>query len=66
MKNKTFELNSGTGMVLGVVFGTAVALIVSLITGDGSIWSWAIPVGLATGLAIGAGKSNRAIKKESS
>ncbi|GJM40322.1 MAG: hypothetical protein DHS20C20_06040 [Ardenticatenaceae bacterium] len=65
MKNKTFEVNAGTGMVIGIFIGVAVAFVVQLITGDSDIWSWAIPVGLATGLAIGSGRSNNAAKKES-
>lgn len=47
------RLNPGTGMVGGVVVGALVALIVSTITGDQSVWAWAIPVGLASGLAMG-------------
>lgn len=68
MKNKkrfNWELNGGTGMVLGILIGAAAALIIESITGDNSIWSWAIPVGLACGLAIGSGRSNAAAKKES-
>ncbi len=61
MKNNK-KLNAGKGMTLGIVISAAVALVVQLVTGDGSIWSWAIPVGLATGLAIGAG--NNATAKE--
>ena len=61
MKNKK-KLNAGTGMTLGVIIGAAIALIVQLITGDSSIWSWAIPVGLAVGLAVGAG--NNSVSKE--
>lgn len=59
MKNKKFlslKLNAGTGTVLGVFIGAAVALLVHQTTGDSTIWSWAIPVGLACGLSIGAGK----------
>jgi hypothetical protein len=50
------ELNAGTGMAGGVIVGALIALIVSAITGDQSIWAWAIPVGLASGLAVGAGR----------
>lgn len=50
-----FRWNAGTGMVSGIVIGAFVALVVSTVTADQSIWSWAIPVGLAMGLAIGAG-----------
>ncbi len=56
MKNNK-KLNAGKGMTLGIVISAAVALVVQLLTGDGSIWSWAIPVGLATGLAVSAGNS---------
>ena len=54
MKNNK-KLNAGKGMALGIVISAAVALLVQVLTGDSTIWSWAIPVGLATGLAIGAG-----------
>lgn len=47
------KLAAGTGMAMGVLISAAMALVVQVITGDGSVWSWAIPVGLATGLAIG-------------
>jgi hypothetical protein len=50
------QLNAGTGMGGGVIVGALIALIVSTITGDQSVWAWAIPVGLASGLAVGAGK----------
>jgi hypothetical protein len=66
MKNKnlwSWELNAGTGTALGIFVGAGVALIVQLITGNSSTWSWAIPVGLACGLTIGAGKSNSHNKK---
>ena len=58
MNNGRWELNAGTGMSAGVLIGAAVALLVSLVTGDNFIWSWAIPVGLASGLAVGAGAAN--------
>ncbi len=54
--------NAGIGMVAGILIGAMVALGVSAITGDQSTWNWAIPFGLATGLAIGAGKQNRSNK----
>ena len=61
-KNKLqLKLNAGTGMVMGIFVGAAIALIVELVTGDGSFWAWTIAVGLACGLAIGtnaASKSN--------
>ncbi|MDX1436164.1 MAG: hypothetical protein R3335_05095 [Anaerolineales bacterium] len=62
MSNKNqprFQLNAGTGMALGTIAGALIALVVSLITGDQAVWSWAIPVGLASGLAIGAGRQRR-------
>jgi hypothetical protein len=39
--------------------GALIALLVSMLTGDNAVWSWAIPVGLACGLAIGQGAQNR-------
>lgn len=57
MKNQIkFKWNAGTGMVAGVVAGAVIAIAVSTLTGDQTIWQWAIPVGVAAGLAIGAGK----------
>ncbi len=58
-KQAGFYWNAGTGMVAGILIGAMIALAVSTITGDQSTWYWAIPFGLATGLAIGAGKQNR-------
>ena len=54
-KSRQFQLNAGSGMALGAIGGALVALLVSTITGDSAVWSWAIPVGLAVGLALGAG-----------
>ena len=54
---KKFELNAGTGMALCVIIAAFVALLVNLITGDAFVWTWAIPAGIATGLAIGAGRT---------
>ena len=59
MKNRNFTLNAGNGMVLGAVVGALIALLVNVVTGNSSIWTWAIPVGLAIGLAIGAGRSQK-------
>lgn len=55
MSNKTFQLNAGTGMTLGIISAVLISLLVSAITGNNEIWNWSIPVGLAMGLAIGAG-----------
>jgi hypothetical protein len=57
--SKRFQLNAGTGMALGVLVAGLVALIVSLTTGDNNIWTWAIPVGVASGLAVGAGNASK-------
>jgi hypothetical protein len=54
-----FRWNAGRGMVAGIFIGAAVALVVSAITDDQNVWGWAIPVGLATGLAIGAGRQQK-------
>ena len=59
MNKQNLTLNAGTGMVAGIFVATMIALLVSASTGDQSIWSWAIPVGLATGLAIGAGREQQ-------
>ena len=45
----------GRGMVLGV----AVGAVISALTGDWAVW---VPVGLATGLAVGAGLTAKARK----
>lgn len=55
---KRFQRNAGTGMVAGVIIGVVVALIVSVTMGDDAVWSWAIPVGVAVGLAVGAKKES--------
>lgn len=56
-KQSKFQLNAGTGMVLGTLVGALIALLVSTVTGDQTVWSWAVPAGLASGLAIGAGRA---------
>ncbi len=47
----------GIGAALGALLGGLVGLVVYLITGDSAVWAWAIPVGVAVGAAIGAGRS---------
>jgi hypothetical protein len=59
MKSKLFQLNAGTGMALGAIVAAIIALVVQLITHESSVWTWAVPVGIAVGLAIGAGASTR-------
>ena len=59
MDKKRFELNAGTGIALGVVGGALLAVLVMAITGDADIWVWAIPVGAAVGVAIGASARRR-------
>ena len=59
MKSRFVQLNAGTGMALGVIVAVIIALVVQLITHDGSVWMWAIPVGIPVGLAIGAGAAAR-------
>ncbi len=46
---------TGRGMVLGV----AVGAVIRALTGDWAVW---VPVGLATGLAVGAGLTAKARK----
>jgi hypothetical protein len=58
-RKRRFQLNAGSGMALGVIVAAVIALVASFTTGDNSIWLWAIPVGLAVGLAIGAGAARR-------
>ena len=55
-EQKRSRWDVGKWMVAGIFVAALVALVVSFITDDQSIWSWAIPVGLAIGLAIGAGR----------
>ena len=59
-KETRFQLNAGNGMVLGIFVAVLVAVLVNVLAGDSSIWSWAIPVGIASGLAVGAGQANKA------
>jgi hypothetical protein len=57
--NKKLQLNAGTGMAGGAIMGALIALLVSTMTGDNAVWSWAIPVGVACGLAVGQGAQSR-------
>ena len=59
MSSKFFQLNAGTGMAIGAIVAAIIALVVQLITHDSSVWTWAIPVGIAVGLALGAGAAAR-------
>jgi hypothetical protein len=52
--------NAGTAMAMGVIIAAIAAFVVQLVTDDLSIWAWAIPVGLAVGLAGGAGAAQKA------
>lgn len=54
-KDKNSQRYVGYGIALGAVGGALVALGVSLITRNDDVWAWTIPVGIAVGLAIGAG-----------
>lgn len=57
MEERRSKLNAGTGMALGAGASALIAAVVHFVTGDSSVWIWAIPVGLGAGLAIGAGSS---------
>jgi uncharacterized transporter YbjL len=59
MSRRRFELNAGTGIALGVIGGALLAVLVMAMTGDADIWVWAIPLGAAVGVAIGASASRR-------
>ncbi len=59
MRSGMLKLNAGTGMALGAISAAVVALIVHLLTGSAAIWSWALPVGIAAGLAIGVGAGSK-------
>lgn len=54
-----FKWNAGTGMAAGAIVGALVALVVNVVTGNADVWAWAIPVGLASGLALGSGKAQQ-------
>ena len=47
------------GMIGGVFVSAFVALVVSIATGDSFVWTWAIPIGVGVGTAIGAGLIER-------
>jgi hypothetical protein len=55
LMNKKLQLNAGTGMALGVITAALISILINAITSSSDIWAWAIPVGIASGLAIGAG-----------
>lgn len=57
--NQKWQWNAGTGAAAGVLVAAILSLIVDLVTGDSSIWTWGIPVGLALGVAIGAGRGKQ-------
>ena len=46
-------------MVGGIIVGALIALLVSTLTNDQSVWSYMIPIGVACGLAVGAGRPRR-------
>lgn len=58
-KQKKFQLNAGTGMALGVIVASLIALLISTITGNQDIWAWSVPVGVSVGLAIGVSAESR-------
>lgn len=60
MNNKQSARHVGQGMVIGILISTLIALIVNLITGDSSVWTYMIPIGVAMGAAIGAGQAKQA------
>ena len=47
----------GKGMVIGVLAGVLISLLVSAITGDQTVWSYMIPIGIAGGMGIGANRT---------
>lgn len=63
MAGQNLGRSAGMGMALGALAAAIIALIVQLTTGDGTIWVWAIPLGVAVGFAIGAGAARRATDK---
>lgn len=52
---KRLTLNAGTGMALGALGAVLVGFLVQAVTGDRSIWQWIMPIGIAMGVALGAG-----------
>lgn len=54
----------GQGMGIGIVIGALIALIVNITTGDDSVWSYMIPIGVSMGVPIGIGLDARNKKKE--
>ncbi len=47
------------GMLAGIIVSALIALIVSNITQDNTIWSWATPIGVAVGSAINSGRKSK-------
>lgn len=58
-KEQKSGATAGKGIAFGVIGGAIVAVLVMSVTGNSDIWLWAIPVGAAVGLAIGAGLSQK-------
>jgi hypothetical protein len=59
VQDKDSQFTVGKGITFGVIGGAVLAVFVSALTGDSDIWIWAIPVGIAVGVAIGAGMQRK-------
>lgn len=56
MKHLSTFLNEGKRvLLLSILISAAMALLISAVTGDPSVWSIAIPIGVACGVAIQSG-----------
>lgn len=62
---KPTRSNVGKGMALGTAIATVIALVVQVTTGDGAVWAYVIPIGVAMGAAIGAGATAKPREEDS-
>ncbi len=46
-------------ILLSIIISVLIALLVTAITDDNIVWSWAVPLGIGVGAAINAGISSK-------
>ncbi len=58
-KNNKSTAFNGKMMTISILIAALVALIVSLTTGDQTVWVYMIPIGVAVGTAISNGQTEK-------
>ena len=49
-------------MMISIVIAAFIALIVSLTTGDQTVWAYMIPIGVAVGASISNGRKEKSVQ----